>query len=274
MIISHSRKFIFVKTMKTAGTSLEIALSEHCGDRDVLSPLGVPEDEALRTEIAGRGAQNYRYGVRDWLKLDKKRKLLSLFIDYYRSRFTEHLPAARIRDSVGREIWDDYYTFTVVRHPYDRFLSRYFFDLKYIYQSPAKRERADLDWDISSPDEFIRYMTYRVNENWRIYSHGDKCLVDKAVRFENMEEDLAEVSNELGLTNNLHDRMKEIRTKSGTRPRKKAGVDDLLGFRERLAIYLLCRRDFELFGYDPGEDVLDAVREGHRDRRVRQALHA
>ncbi len=28
MIISHARKFIFVKTAKTAGTSLELALSE------------------------------------------------------------------------------------------------------------------------------------------------------------------------------------------------------------------------------------------------------
>ncbi len=31
MIISHRHSFVFVKTTKTAGTSVEIALSKHCG---------------------------------------------------------------------------------------------------------------------------------------------------------------------------------------------------------------------------------------------------
>ncbi|MEL6382956.1 MAG: chondroitin 4-O-sulfotransferase, partial [Cyanobacteria bacterium J06626_18] len=31
MIISHEYKFIFLKTRKTAGTSIEIALSKFCG---------------------------------------------------------------------------------------------------------------------------------------------------------------------------------------------------------------------------------------------------
>ena len=35
MIISHKHKFIFFKTRKTAGTSLQIALSEFCEDGDV-----------------------------------------------------------------------------------------------------------------------------------------------------------------------------------------------------------------------------------------------
>ena len=34
MIASHAHRFVFVKTRKTAGTSLEIALSRHCGPSD------------------------------------------------------------------------------------------------------------------------------------------------------------------------------------------------------------------------------------------------
>ena len=46
MIVSHSRKFIFLKTRKTAGTSLEIALSKYCGPEDVLAPIDF--DEGMR----------------------------------------------------------------------------------------------------------------------------------------------------------------------------------------------------------------------------------
>ena len=47
MIVSHAHKFIFIKTKKTAGTSLEIALSKYCGAEDVLAPL-VDHDEKAR----------------------------------------------------------------------------------------------------------------------------------------------------------------------------------------------------------------------------------
>ena len=51
MILSHEHKFIFLGTKKTAGTSIELALSELCGPDDVITPL-TREDEARR---AGQG---------------------------------------------------------------------------------------------------------------------------------------------------------------------------------------------------------------------------
>ena len=40
MIISHSHRYIFIKSEKTAGTSVEAALSKHCTDNDMVTPLG------------------------------------------------------------------------------------------------------------------------------------------------------------------------------------------------------------------------------------------
>ena len=59
MIISHKHKFIFVKTRKTAGTSLEIGLSEHCGAQDVITPIS-PKDELLRASLGFRGVQHHQ----------------------------------------------------------------------------------------------------------------------------------------------------------------------------------------------------------------------
>lgn len=39
MILSRSFGFLFIKNKKTAGTSLEIALSRHCREDDIVTPL-------------------------------------------------------------------------------------------------------------------------------------------------------------------------------------------------------------------------------------------
>ena len=39
MIISHSHRFIFIKSEKTAGTSIEAALSAHCSGDDIVTPI-------------------------------------------------------------------------------------------------------------------------------------------------------------------------------------------------------------------------------------------
>jgi len=43
MIISHKYKFIFIKTRKTAGSTIEYNLSSFLGPNDVITPLdGIP----------------------------------------------------------------------------------------------------------------------------------------------------------------------------------------------------------------------------------------
>src|SRR5262245_14307166 len=44
MIISHEHQFIFLKTRKTAGTSVELALRQLCGPDDIIAPIGDAEE--------------------------------------------------------------------------------------------------------------------------------------------------------------------------------------------------------------------------------------
>jgi hypothetical protein len=46
MIISHDHKFIFIKSKKTAGTSIELALRPLCGREDIIAPVR-EEDEPM-----------------------------------------------------------------------------------------------------------------------------------------------------------------------------------------------------------------------------------
>ena len=92
MIISHKFRFIFVKTLKSAGTSIEVFLSQHCGPDDVLTPI-LPHVEPHRPRNH-EGCFN-------------------------------HMPAAAIRDQVGPDVWRTYFKFCVERNPWDKTLSYY-----------------------------------------------------------------------------------------------------------------------------------------------------
>ena len=60
MIVSHKYRFIFLKTKKTAGTSIELALTKLCSEDDIVTPL-TEVDEAARA--GGMGARNWeRHG--------------------------------------------------------------------------------------------------------------------------------------------------------------------------------------------------------------------
>lgn len=60
MLTFYNKKFLFLKTKKTASTSLEVELSRFAGDADILTPL-VPADESFRRKVSGKSMQNYRY---------------------------------------------------------------------------------------------------------------------------------------------------------------------------------------------------------------------
>jgi hypothetical protein len=125
VIISHKYKFIFLKTRKTAGTSIEIALSRFCGDKDIITPIS-PEDENTRKGLGYRGPQNCNvpfggYSLRDWVRLITRRR---------RRRYYNHISAGILRELIDREIWDSYFKFCFERNPWDKALSLYYWRIR------------------------------------------------------------------------------------------------------------------------------------------------
>ena len=103
MIISHSRNFIFIKTRKVSGTSMEISLSQVCGGDDVVTPISY-EDELVRLELGGCLPQNY--GDR---KEERFRELIrtrnpSGSEVKHKGNFFNHVPAVKVRKHVGQDV--------------------------------------------------------------------------------------------------------------------------------------------------------------------------
>jgi hypothetical protein len=120
MIISHRHKFVFIKTRKTAGTSMEIALSSLCGPEDVLTPLS-GTDEDYRKEISGIGAQNYKIPFGKFLFTDYVRVLKGNRSPQYYN----HDTAQRVSKRLGNELWGTYYSFCFERKPENKLISHF-----------------------------------------------------------------------------------------------------------------------------------------------------
>ena len=64
MIVSHEYKFIFIKTHKVGGTSIEYALDRFAGEGGIVTPFSVRIDEQERRPRDGRPAGAERVGHR------------------------------------------------------------------------------------------------------------------------------------------------------------------------------------------------------------------
>jgi hypothetical protein len=175
MIISHEHKFIFLKTKKTAGTAIEAALSELCGPLDVITPYR-EESEADRK---GLPPQNYRIEHPLKPKRPLWRKLLGRPERYYHPSvgYYEHMPAWRVRDYVGDQVWWSYFKFAFDRNPWDRQVSWY------LYKTKSKRVRPSFE-------RFMQDRRRAFVTNYAQYTIDGALAVDFVGRYERLEEDL------------------------------------------------------------------------------------
>lgn len=228
MIISHKYRFIFLKTNKTAGTSVEIALSRFCGPDDVITPIS-PVDEETRRALGYRGPQNHLapwrdYGLRDWAALLLKRRR--------RMRYFNHISGREVRDLVGSEIWNGYYKFCFERNPYDRVISHY-------YWCNRTEPRPPLSSFIHSS----RAMALK-RRGYGIYTIDGTVAVDRICRYEAIDQELEEVRKVIGLPEPLVLPHAKARTRADNRSYR-----DVLGEDERDWVASTFGDELRLMGY-------------------------
>ena len=227
MIVSHRHRFIFLKTLKTASTSIEIALSKYCGPLDVITGI-TPEDEQIRRMLGYPGPQNCgipvsRYTVKDWLLVVMQRKRLK----YY-----NHMPARRVRTGIGRQVWDSYFKFCFERNPWDRAVSLYF------WLNRNRNHRQTFG-------EFLQNVNKCNLSNWDIYTIRDKIVIDHIGLYEDLESELEWIAERLMLPGKLL----LPRAKSGFREDQRR-YREVFGGVERELISKICSREIARFGYE------------------------
>jgi hypothetical protein len=240
MIASFAHNFIFIKTRKTAGTSVEVVLSTWCSDEDVCVPI-LPEDELIR---AAYGARPRNFGAppeleRSYVDAIRRKDLSDISrlrtLIVKRFGFYAHMPATDVRDRFP-ELWQKAFKFTIERHPYEKIVSRAYW----------KHGKAISRGNVTPISDFIEDMIEHPGISDRhLYMERDQLLVDRIIPYESLWSSLGDLARTWGVA--LPDPLP--RSKGGTRQDRRP-ARDILTRDQRRRIADRCAFEFELMGYE------------------------
>lgn len=164
-IISFKYNFIFVKTAKTAGTSIEVDLSQRVEDEAIVTPIFPPSD--------AHRPRNYCQ---------------------HNGTYFNHMTAVQIRELIGKDLFDTMVKFCVEREPVSKCISH--FHMK--RNSALHNENGSYvkDWDGycrdgDFPVDDAKYCDAVAGRN--------AVIVDKILKYETLSTDLPDLMNDLGL---------------------------------------------------------------------------
>ena len=195
MIISHRYKFIFIKTHKTAGSSMEMALGPLCGPDDIITSMETNEGTGIPRNYHEDTLIGRAYAKSRLLRkcIDRRSSLLGAW-------YWEHMPATRVRELIGEDIWNNYYKFCFERNPWEKVVSYYNWK-KY------GQEKATPPFK-----EYVLTKSHRLPRDGDLYFQGDVCLMDEVHDYQGFLTTFASICGKLGIPYD------------GNMPREKTGV--------------------------------------------------
>ncbi|PYL73844.1 MAG: hypothetical protein E6L08_04300 [Verrucomicrobia bacterium] len=227
MILSHKYKFIFIKTAKTAGTSIEVFLSRHCGPSDILTPIA-PLVEGHQP----RNCEGFINPVPEILERPGKFFSALRHTITSREKFYRHMPASEVQQRVPGQVWNSYFKFCVERNPWDKVLSH--------YHMHAARKGGSLSFD-----EYLARGRFPINYFRYTDRSGSKIIVDRVLRYENLLAELGEVFSQLQIP---FDGTLGMAAKSEYRTDRRP-YQQVFNDEQRKIVEKAFAKEIELYGY-------------------------
>ena len=235
MIISFKYKFIFIKTYKTAGSSIENYLYPFLNNKDILAPTEDHNGINCWGDFEMKELEDY-FG-KDFL--EKKIK--------YKMKYFAHMPIWLIKERLDNlsnklnyDIFKNFYKFGVIRNPFDTLVSHYYWQ-----NSPYNKNIKPITFqEILQNLESNIYPNYGLlNLNKLMDKRLEKILCDKIIKYEDLNKELNIIFNKLGIP--FDGELKIFKKKSIKRKDYKNFFDK----DSQKLITDIFWKDFEIFDY-------------------------
>lgn len=194
-IISFSRGFVFLKTRKVAGTSVEALIRPFLGSDDIV-PAVTPRDEfycakqdAFSRNYLARPEDESRYTE---LVLDGRFDEAASFLGSCKKRASSHMSYPQIRKLMKKEGCNiqDFWVFTIDRHPYDWLLSMLLYDNTSYNRTGDGLSKRNAEMLNDSARKYLCRPDVRKKINWSLYSENNEVLVNQVLKYESLREGL------------------------------------------------------------------------------------
>ena len=217
MIVSDSKRFIFIHIPKCAGNT-----------------------------------------VRNWLRRYDTRAdffwgIYAPFSDPQSTVDLSHITLPTLRRILGRETFDSYFKFVVIRDPYDRAYSSFLEALKFFpgyrrndgFKRFLTEHVARADFDQFRPDG--RKLVHFTPQYRYVLDEDGRTVVGTLCRLDNLEEDLRGIAEKLGLIfpERLESHAVKVAPVTGQYKYMNHYDEDCIRI-----VNQVYRRDFELFGFN------------------------
>jgi len=232
MIVSHRYRLIFIKTHKTAGSSIEMALGPLCGPDDIVPPMELEDPEPYARNYHPSSGFGRAYGRHGWL-----RKLIRRDSPLVGGWFWEHMPATRVRELVPEEVWEGYHKVCVERNPWDKVVSYY------LWKKHGQERR------LPSFRDYVLRKTNRLPADGSLYMDGEgELLMDEVIQFRSLMSGFGALAARLGIPFDG-----ELpREKAEKRPNRKP-YPEYYDEETKACVGELFAREIAMFGYRFGD---------------------
>lgn len=159
MILSERYGFVFIKTQKTAGTSIEVDLGRRVEAEAIVTPV--------EPAIAGHEPRNFNHATG--------------------ATFYNHMPAAVIRSLIGAERYSRLFSFCVEREPVAKCISHF-----HMWHGLGQATTWDAYVEKGQfPNDLAKYTEPT--------PHGPRIIVRRILRYETLDQELPALLDTLGL---------------------------------------------------------------------------
>lgn len=163
--------------MKTAGTSIEVCLSQHCSGKDIVTPI-IPENPQ-------HTPRNFNNSI-------------------FRRKFYNHMSADEIRRQIGHEDFSTFFKFCFERHPVDKCISHF----AMMRNAPPNQTNAPAKtWE-----EYLALGAFP-NDSKRYTDKNGQLIVDKIYKYEELPQSLDDIFDKINVP---HEQL-SVFEKSGSR---------------------------------------------------------